>query len=65
VKGRCYSQKQEGPFTLFQNFNLVVSKVDSVVFRRLEEPSLFAASVYVELGPPIKTPEFCCRLLFL
>jgi hypothetical protein len=61
VKERCYSHKQEGPFTLFQNFNLVVSKVDSVVFRRLEEPSSFAASVYVESGPLIKTPEFYCR----
>jgi hypothetical protein len=65
VKGRCYSHKQEGPFTLFHNFNLVVSKVDSVVFRRLEEPSSFAVSVYVELGLPIKTPEFYCRLLSL
>jgi hypothetical protein len=65
VKGRCYSHKQEGPFSQYQNFNLVELKVDSVVFRRLEAPSSFAASVYVELGPLIKTPEFCCRLLSL
>jgi hypothetical protein len=65
VKERCYSQKQEGLFSQYQNFNLVGSKVDSVVFRRLEEPSSFAASVYVESGLLIKTPEFYCRLLFL
>lgn len=36
-----------------------------VVSRRLEEPSSFAASVYVKLGHLITTNESYCHLLFL